>query len=493
MIRIAIIDDGINNIDNENIWELEHDIIITPKCKITPRNEKSFNITHGTICATILKKYYATAKISSIKILNSEHKASTTQLIRALDWCSENGIQIANMSLGSIDFRDYEKIRQAVNSAYHKGLIMIAANSNKDVRSFPAFFSNVIGVRCKYNLVSQDYCLNIYPSHGIDIDVSTTHSIFDINNDAIAAIPSNSYATPFITAIVAQYLQENSKASIEDIRMHLSNIKNDYNPHLYSSIDWVDSAFVFSIVNKTDNAHISLYANYLDIVGESVIVADTLLDGIKKIEHEITNIDKRADTIIIHSNFKANQNESVKLDNLNSTILRKQKNTIFAIEGYNPKATIGKTWASHIRTTSFYDRSSNMDIPLVLYISSDKDTMINNMLLLSSIFKENDFNAIAVSTEYDCSLYGMKKLSDVDNWFSNLSYITDKFVCDIIFFCINHNNNIPKPYLAKADIILYDDTKQINKLTIEDNMLDKLIIMDPDTINTYHRIIKLLK
>jgi hypothetical protein len=37
---------------------------------------------------------------------------------------------------------------EAINKAYQKGLILIAAGSNKGVFSYPASHSNVIGVQC---------------------------------------------------------------------------------------------------------------------------------------------------------------------------------------------------------------------------------------------------------------------------------------------------------------------------------------------------------
>ncbi|HEX3028096.1 MAG TPA: S8 family serine peptidase [Clostridia bacterium] len=133
---IAVIDDGINE-KLYNAGVLQFNIEIFPDLTIAEReNYNTFLPSHGTKCAAIIKKYSADALIGSIKILNDNTKRGLEkQLVRALQWCVDNGIRLVNLSLGTIDFRDFSEVKSCIDHATSQGLIIIAACNNKNVSS----------------------------------------------------------------------------------------------------------------------------------------------------------------------------------------------------------------------------------------------------------------------------------------------------------------------------------------------------------------------
>lgn len=171
MISIAIVDDGVNE-GLYNTGSLKYNIEITPELNIVERSEYNRYLpSHGTTCAAIIKKYSPGAVIGSIKVLNDSGRAVRDQLIAALLWCADNAVRLVSVSLGTIDFRDYEAVRKAVNYAAPKGVIIVSACNNKTVFTYPASLSNVIGVKCdiENNLKEGQYRYNYYPLDGIDI------------------------------------------------------------------------------------------------------------------------------------------------------------------------------------------------------------------------------------------------------------------------------------------------------------------------------------
>lgn len=94
--------------------------------------------------------------ISSVQILDENGQGGINKLRQAFEWCLEEKIDIVNLSLGTTNFRDKEVLQQIVNDYVRKGLIIIAAFSNEYVTTYPAFFSNVIGVAVKNNKKSAD-------------------------------------------------------------------------------------------------------------------------------------------------------------------------------------------------------------------------------------------------------------------------------------------------------------------------------------------------
>lgn len=221
-IRVAVIDDGINEkvyntpLEGANI-EIHSDLSIVERS-----NYDAFLPSHGTTCAAIINTYARNVNFSSIKILNEKtEKAIKEQLIKALHWCAENEIHIASLSLGTIDFRDFEEIMNCINAVTENGLIIIAACNNKNVFTYPACLPNVIGVRCQKLYLKDQYCINDNILSGIEFAASGRHYLTDTFGNSRFTSPSNSFAVPLITAKVCDILRYNANISINGIKKEL--------------------------------------------------------------------------------------------------------------------------------------------------------------------------------------------------------------------------------------------------------------------------------
>lgn len=142
-IHVCVIDDGICG--NEiNIYK-----------NIQIRNDKavdSFEVcksnSHGTGCAKVIVKHAEKEiLLSSVSILNVQRKGNIQSLCTAFEWCVENDVDIINLSLGSVFFKDKEKLLDAVNRCVKNGIIIVGATSNEGYVTFPASFTNILGVR----------------------------------------------------------------------------------------------------------------------------------------------------------------------------------------------------------------------------------------------------------------------------------------------------------------------------------------------------------
>lgn len=328
-IHIAIIDDGISE-KLYNIDGLEHNIQVTTGLQICERvGYDPFLPSHGTTCAAIIKKYAPEAVLSSIKILSDEsRKGMKDQLIRALKWCAHNGIRLVNLSLGTIDYRDFNGIKEAVNYVYEKGVVIVAACNNRNVFTCPASLENVIGVRCDWQdtLKERAYMYNPFSPDGIEITSCGNHKLVKYNGETKITTLSNSFAAPVITSIIYKILRNNPDISVQDIREHLKRQAaaeksgqntlgfdlrslNVYN-YLYKSIDipivvlynccgknndidkklnckfrheGYNAINVFTEKNESDNCsgHVfigDLYRNGISSTGESILKAASIFD-----------------------------------------------------------------------------------------------------------------------------------------------------------------------------------------------------------------------
>jgi hypothetical protein len=231
IIHIAIIDDGVNS-KYFNEMSLVHDLEITSKLEIKKRNQKSpYSNSHGTTCAAIIRKYYKKGILSSIKILNEKGLSNKHKLIKAIEWCIQNKVDIIHLSIGSVHYEDKKELKRIIDKANRNGLIIIAANKNEDIITYPAFFKNVIGVKSQKfkSLREGEY---IYLFKGIDrIEVIAcgSHLLKNYKGKEYITPNCNSFAAPMITAMVAEIIEKLSKHSVKLVKKILWQKSKNYN------------------------------------------------------------------------------------------------------------------------------------------------------------------------------------------------------------------------------------------------------------------------
>ena len=269
LLRVAVIDDGINEELYSSIGCLDFNIEINRELTISQRKYRNKLLSsHGTTCAAIIKKYAPNVSLGSIKILDDHSKRSFRyQLISAIEWCIQNEINIINLSVGTIDFRDFEEIRDCVNEAYKNSLIIVAACNNKNIYTVPACLTNVIGVRCKKGYINEQYRFIRYSFDGIDVEASGEHLLTDIYGESKYTCISNSFAAPLITAMVYKILEKNRYKSFDRIREELHkgalNYTNDFNPYMCMNTDWIDKEM--KLTKRSDRCFVKTHNNRKEI------------------------------------------------------------------------------------------------------------------------------------------------------------------------------------------------------------------------------------
>jgi hypothetical protein len=243
-IHIAIIDTGVVHTFYGNP---DNSIYIDDNNSVQQFVEDNDDISHGTICYIVLKYNAPDSLISSIKILKSDGRGFIEKLTPALEWCCQNNVKIVNLSLGSTHFMDKPLIRSVVNYYTNKGIVFVCAGSNNGYTSYPACFSNVIGVTADIDNSDNDKYLFLSDIHtGIDIRAYAVCGI-PIGEDQKFVIPkSNSYTTPFVTAKVYDIIKNNLACSVFNIKKRLKQAALNSTEifRIYGNPDWIHNAYI---------------------------------------------------------------------------------------------------------------------------------------------------------------------------------------------------------------------------------------------------------
>lgn len=436
-INIAIIDDGINYkellLENKPLHKLE----ITEDLKIRkwrkcPRNM----LSHATICAGIISKYNSNVIINSVKILSSENrKGNANQLIKALYWCADNNIDIANLSLGSVYFKDFGKIKKCINDVTLRGLIIIAALNNNNEFTMPACLSNVIGVKCAQDFSGNHYHFVTKPLCGIDVLASGIHTL-NLKTREYVTRNTNSYAAPLITAIVSRFMQQNENLSFEQIRSLLYEKANNCNkeqfvPFYYLNTDWISPC------------EISVKEWMNESVDHKEIMIHSIPDDISHVESVIRELMINNEKSVIH----------ISNSRLISDIL------------LNTPVLYKKVWDINFYSDTVNSELINIDagimIPVLLFKNLEP-LSIN----ISSLLRNEGYFSVFISDSFNCES-DICEIIPINSQMSKfLSYIYRKYKCDIIICNIHEQNK----YIDECDYdIIVSECKNIRIRYQHDN------------------------
>ncbi|MFT8351142.1 S8 family serine peptidase [Clostridium saccharoperbutylacetonicum] len=439
-VKVAVIDDGIFS-EYPGI-ELCFDVEINSSLDVVNRiinNEK--RLSHGTICSWIIKEYTSRAEIGSIKILDNNLRGNVQKLCSALRWCVDNGVKIANISLGSYVFSDYAILRRFINKIAQEGLIMICASQNGTFITYPASFSNVIGVKYDTSgtLSKGDIKYNPIALDGIEFSTFSRHVLIDDLGTELVLHDANSFAAPMISAKACDILYNDPTCSLDYIKKELIiSSKNYYYKSndclFYSKPDWIISALIFSF--KAQSYNIDRY--YFDVENKYVL---NHKDALLTIEHILAS-GSNSDTIIIiaekrfDTDFWSKAINIAEIHNKNLVMLEDEETKIPFDKLYNSI----KLWHSCIKNLEINNIHSEfkIDIPTILLCYPENFDINYFLCELKNIFNLHEYNAFISSDQSISVLYDLdyipnicfyKHLKNVFNYLENIIHNKNIDIC----------------------------------------------------------------
>lgn len=216
-IKIAIIDSGIDDKKAQvNIVK-----------RFSNKHELKDTYGHGTAIASIIASkesnsiegIYPEALIYDVNILDENGNTSIDEVIKAVEWCISQKVDIINMSFGieNDDIRLYETIKKAINNDII--IVSAAGNTLGMYTEYPAKYEEVLSI----SAVDKEMNLFKYAAKGkVDfvapgVDIEAI-KIGNLSNQK--KLSGTSFATAYATGIIATLLSEN-KINKENYRKTL--------------------------------------------------------------------------------------------------------------------------------------------------------------------------------------------------------------------------------------------------------------------------------
>ncbi|RLA93629.1 MAG: hypothetical protein DRG69_06745, partial [Deltaproteobacteria bacterium] len=252
---------------------------------------------HGTHCAGIagavtnnsigIAGVCWNCAIMLVKGLNSEGIGYEDDLANAIIYAADNGADIISMSWGS--YTDSNLIRDAIDYAYNKGVILVAAagNDNITAKHYPAAYDRVIAVSATDNSDAKASFSNW--GSWIDVAAPGVNIYSTYLNDTYTNLSGTSMSCPFVAGLAGLILSK-TNFSQEEVRTILRSTCDNITSNQYIGIGRInaykaiirnstpiadlnsslDDAIVRGIINITGIANGSTFMNYTVYYGEGV-------------------------------------------------------------------------------------------------------------------------------------------------------------------------------------------------------------------------------
>ena len=403
--RVAIIDNGINGHFLKRRLEKSIAIDENGVCITDTKNICQQQFQHGTNCAMILEKYCSDFRLISIRILDENGRGAIKSIYPALEWCYKNQIRLVNLSLGTSDFRDCEKLRCLINEYVTKGMIIIAATANSGFISYPASFTNVIGVATMGSPLNYS---NDYMQMGIDTVVPSEHEV-KICDEEIKTSLSNSYAAPYVSALIANRLNADNTLDIRKLKKYakeqsyIDMVEGVYEP------DWVYKAYVAGREKKSR-------AEYY---------FETVSGEYNKIREDI-------DTIIA---FSLDDLEEQQVKNKNLIYLGKEDIHNIDVQGF--------FWSRETRQRQILNnkyQGNGLEVPVVILTIGAAIDSFYILTELKRAFANGGYNAYTMGMEPEYVLYGLEYMpepvSDHEAWKNFIESQVFYKQSDLVLWCV---------------------------------------------------------
>ena len=404
--QIAIIDNGISE-KFVGADEIQSKVFIDDdnKCREDYMETQITDFQHGSFCALIVKKYNSHCILNSVRILDKDGNGKIEKIEPALKWCYQNNIRVVNLSFGTTNFNECEKLKRLVNKYVHKGLIIVAATANSGFISYPASFTNVIGVATIGSPLNYS---NDYMQMGIDTVVPSEHLV-KICDEEIKTSLSNSYAAPYVSALIANRLDADNTFDIKKLKeyakeqSHIEMVGGVYEP------DWVYKAYV---VGRKKTSRAGYY--------------------FETVSGEYDEIREDIDTIIA---FSLADLEEQEVKNKNLIYLGKEDIHNIDVQGF--------FWSRETRQRQILNnhyQGNGLEVPVVILAIGAAIDSFYILTELKRAFANGGYNAYTMGMEPECVLYGLEYMpepvSDHEAWKNFIESQVFYKQSDLVLWCV---------------------------------------------------------
>jgi subtilisin family serine protease len=209
-VKVAVVDSGIDaaHPDLRAKVTREVSVAIGPRGVAMVEGPAPDLAGHGTACADVIGRLAPACELWNVRALGADCKGSPAALLAAFRWCLDQRADVVNLSLGTRDPALAEPLRELVDLAYRRSIMVVAAASNvPNARSYPAVFASLVCVDSAYFASPDDFVFHV----GDDAEIDAPGVYVDAAwpGGGRKLVTGTSFACPHVSGHLARILSVN--------------------------------------------------------------------------------------------------------------------------------------------------------------------------------------------------------------------------------------------------------------------------------------------
>ncbi len=140
--RIGILDSGVHT-THPHVGGIAGGITIAPDGLSGAYEDR---LGHGTAVAALVHHMNPQAELFAVKIFDNKLATSLPTVIRAIDWCLDQEVDVINLSLGTLNAGHRGAFELAVEKAHNAAAVIVSALEINGFAALPGSLKGVIGV-----------------------------------------------------------------------------------------------------------------------------------------------------------------------------------------------------------------------------------------------------------------------------------------------------------------------------------------------------------
>ncbi len=181
----------------------------------TEPHEDSYG--HGTACAGIIRSIAPECELYSVKVLGARLTGRGTTFAAGIQWAIENGMDVANVSMGTTKKNFFALLHDLADKAYFKNTVLVTAANNMPVPSFPSLYASVISV-ASHEQTEDPYLFYYNPSPPVEFGAPGIDVRVAWSEGGWITATGNSFAAPHVTGVVAKILGKHPGLTLFQIK-----------------------------------------------------------------------------------------------------------------------------------------------------------------------------------------------------------------------------------------------------------------------------------
>jgi hypothetical protein len=142
-VSVAVVDSGAN-VPHPHLPSVRGGIAFDLEGRTSP--DFVDRLGHGTAAAAAIHEKAPGAELHAVKVFDRQLATTVATLALAIDWATERGMRLVNLSLGTPnDFRE-EELAPALGRAVAAGTLVVSAFEHDGRRWYPGCMEGAIGV-----------------------------------------------------------------------------------------------------------------------------------------------------------------------------------------------------------------------------------------------------------------------------------------------------------------------------------------------------------